>query len=81
VLLLEPSATHLRVPLPKSADQIGKWVRSGFGLQRTGTVDGLDGARYGWEFEETGEEEEQEREAQHDGHGEGVKGLQWHGGR
>lgn len=83
VLLLEPSATHLRVPLPESADQIGKWVRPGFGLRRTGTVYGLYGARYGWEFEETGEEEEQERETQHDGRGEDVEGLelQWHGGR
>ena len=85
VFLLEPSATHLRVPLLEGAEQMGKWVRPGFDpwrsrrRSRSGLVDVLNGVGYRWEVKEAREEEDQESEAQHGWDGEDVEGLQWHG--
>lgn len=80
MLLLEQGATHLRVPLPEGADQIGKRIGFGFDLRRTGLGDWLDGVRYGWEFKKSREEEDQEREGQHECDGDCVEGLEWHRG-
>ncbi|KAM1135297.1 hypothetical protein EV2_045469 [Malus domestica] len=75
VLLFETGATHLGIPLPERADQMGKRVGCGIGEGRSGIVGGLDRGRYGREFEEAAEEEDEEGAAHHEGDGEGVEGL------